>query len=100
MLCLLCVRVCVCAHVCVSLGGVMAHPTAYKGPCHCKRSEAVCEIQLIVITGSRGLHTHYLLAKEAPSHFVFALCYLISIHPDRGQITLQTTDSCIANISK
>lgn len=63
--------------------GVAAHPSSYKGPCHCQRSEAGCEIQLIVIMGCRSQHTVPACQGAPPSPaFTLHICIVSSYqHP-------------------
>lgn len=75
--------------MCDLLGGVAAHPSSYKAPCHCKRSEAGCEIQLIVIMGSMPLHT--LPACQGGS-LTLHICIVSSYQHSARQWTDRTAD--------
>lgn len=75
--------------MCELLGGVVAHPSSYKAPRHCKRSEAGCEIQLIVIIGSMPLRT--LPACQGGS-LTLHICIVSSYQHSPRQRTDHTAD--------
>lgn len=83
--------------VCVHIMRRGAGTPIFLGSCHSRRSEGGCEIQLIVITGSRGLHTLYLLARADPSHAPYLHCVNLSAFARRSHRRLTATSLTSVN---